>query len=832
MQGTATTDLQQLLSTPTTDFKGPQNKSAIAHAQLQVLRDSGDAQCLFLRSVFEISQKEITLDKEELLFHCITGFRYVLLTKWNYFGNVFRVNVRNYFMALGNTAQFSKIIRMACYNTSASFWKREWREDMNKNASRQQQTPEEQVLVEKIQSQQKQFQIPQLNTKADLFAYLGSLMAQPGPLMLSGASFLGVLVGEFAGKSSSNYNMPLEFHKRAHLDFGSDWLDRSLQMSMHALSQVINLVSTKPDIDKSHEDLAVSVVQLTIDVIGWDFIDAWDSSLAGMSSIARQIIRPPDTWREYLMQPEFIRAVFHLHGVIVHNRPKLGHSLRQLLLLLASVHGPMFKNIDERKAFASFLLEGILGLLSTATSAAARESSELLDTFSMISRLITNYKMSILVELSLMKQLFQGMAMIGRHLLHENLKECELVGGDLECMEHREWREEALALLLEGIVMVCGDPWLLYSGSEEARNSARVALANTLGPLYREFVTCRTQMARLEELYLTANETELDEVREEIIAVDLEIEMASLSNVGRLDLSAALACLSSLFQQLVPQLQFLWNGNIEAISPQAAGLLEESRLVTMYIGHLLTDENAGESPQIPDSIIIGSKNGDASVTNAIVSSVQIVHQFAQFQASKIAAHPADPRLSPLLAKSFLWFLNRWAPAYILPVGYGESSDSPILLSWSSPEAVKEAVAFCMTLSFHYHCYWPQERQVQENAAMLLLSMAKRCTEIRLAMVSSPSFQQLIQYHCWTSGIRHSAPPSEFESTVKSKAGNANISVNMLRGYQRLPYDIKSKILTSLIVGCSEQNHEKSKALLNDCLKAIHDVFSSLVHILS
>lgn len=218
----------------------------------------------------ELCRQQVTPDKEELFFHCITGFRHVLLTRWNTFGQIFRMHVRNYFMALGNASQFSKFIRMACYNASASFWKREWREDMKGSASppQQQQRPEEQPLLENIQSQQNQLQIPQLNTKSDLFAYLEGLFAQPGPLMLSGAIFLTVLVGEFAGKSASNYNMPLEFHKRAHLDFGSDWLDRSLQMGMQALSQVVNLITTKPDIDNFHEELAVSIVQLTIDVIG------------------------------------------------------------------------------------------------------------------------------------------------------------------------------------------------------------------------------------------------------------------------------------------------------------------------------------------------------------------------------------------------------------------------------------------------------------------------------------------------------------------------------------------------------------------------------------
>lgn len=718
-----------MLSTPPEGFQGNlRNTAAVAHAQLQTLRDSGDTSFLFLRTVLENTQHpQTTPQTEELLFHCITGFRHVLLTKWNTFSTAFRGAVRDYFLRLGGVTNFSRTIRMASYNASATFWKRQWQDEKVVNI--QQQRPEEHALLETLKSRQQHLQITPLAGKSELFAYLEEGLGQPGPQMLEAATFLSILLGEFAGKSASNYNMPLEFHRRVHMEFGGDWLDKSLQMSMHALSQVVNMITTKPDVDDFQEELVLSIVQLTVDIIGWDFADAWDSSIMGMSVIARTVIRPPDSWREYLMQPEFIKAVFHVHGVIVHKRPKLGHALRQLLLLMASVHGPMFKSIEERKAFANFLLEGILGLLSTATSAAAKESSELMDTFSMISRLIVNYKMSILVQLPLMTQLFQGMAMIGRHLLHENLKECESVAGDLESMEHQEWREEALNLLLEGIVMVCGDPWLLYSGNEEQRNSARAALATTLGPMYTDFITCRTRMARLEEKYLTAHETELDEVREEIFAVDLEEEMAALSNIGRLDLSAALACLSTLFQQLVPQLQSLWDGNVGEVTPDAAGLLEESRLVVMYIGHLLTDDNNGESPQVPDSIVIACQH-DGEVTNSIVQAVETLHRFAQFQASKITVHPADPRLSPLLAKSFLWFLNRWAPAYILPVGYSAATPkSPILQSWSSPEAVQEAVSFCETLSLHYHCCWPHERQVQESAASLLLSMARRCSQV-------------------------------------------------------------------------------------------------------
>jgi hypothetical protein len=253
----------------------------------------------------------------------------------------------------------------------------------------------------------------------------------------------------------------------------------------------------------------------------------------------------------------------------------------------------------------------------------------------------------------------------------------------------------------------------------------------------------------------------------------------------------------------------------------------------MYVGYLLTDNNEGETPVIPDAVLAACQQNEG-VTPAVIGAVSSIQQFAEFQATKVAQNPADPRWSPLLAKEFLWFLHRWAPGYILPVDYGASFSGGNMLvqAWASPEKVHETVSFVMTLCLHYHCHWPQERQVQENASILLQAMAKRCKPMRLALVAAPAFRELISSHCLTSSIRHSAPTTEFESTVRAKAGSNTIHFDMLRGYQRLPYDITSKILTGLLIGCSEYEDETSKNLLNDCLGAVHEAFSSLVGALS
>lgn len=866
-------ELRQMLATPQAGVAPNANANVIAHIALQALRDEGDSRFLFLRSILEIcgsvahqpqpqAQRMLAQQNEELLFHCITGMRHVLLTKWKSFCGAFRKLVRDYFMALGScsnandanaTPLFSRTIRLALYNASTSFWKRQWNEDFNSSSSSTSVTSAEQSLMESIRAQQHQaqtlsslrLQVLELQNKEDLFQFLDAAMTTPGLEMASAAGFLDILVGEFAGKSASQYNMPLEFHKRAHMSFEKDgWLDKSLQMSMKALSQVVALLNSSPVIEKPKEGLALVVVQLTIDIIGWEFgSNAWDSG--GFPIIkASALVRPPVAWRSVLVQPEFVKAIFHVHSRVSHNSngqsqsSALGHSIRQLILLLASLFGPIFPAPEDQTTFANYLLEGIVHLLNVSAKTVSEtneESSQLLDTLSMISRLIVNYKLTILVQLPLMQSLLQASANLGRYLLQENLKECQSVRGDTESMEHQEWRDEALALLVEGTVLLCNDPWLLYSGSEESRKGARAVLATTLGPLYTEFFTCRTKMANLEESYSMANETDLDEVREEIYAVDLEEEMTSLAAVGRLDLHASLSCLSASFNEMAPQLQALWDSP-NMVSPEAAGVLEQARLVTLYIGHLLTDENEGETRVIPDAIVSACQSNQVA-SGTVTSAVQLIQQFAEYQVSKIISNPRDQRLSPLLAKTFLWFFNRWAPAYILPDTYGASTaPSTIALVWTEPEKVQQSISFLISLCLHYNCYWSQEGQVQENAALMLLSLAKRGSKLRLAIVSCPQFRQLVIYFCLTCGIRHSAPQEELETVVRTKAGNnfqnMNLDINMLRGFHRLPYEIKGKLLTGILISCGENEDETSSALLNDCFTATHDAFSSLVSVLS
>lgn len=817
MQQSVTEELQHLLTIPPPSLPASHHHNAVsvAHAALQALRESGDERFLFLRSILEV-YPQMRPDQEELFFHCVTGCRQIILAQWkSRYAPAFLQGLREFFMVLGQKLTQSRTCRLACYMTAVSFWKRGWNDVDSGSVTAIR--PEEQALLENMRA----LQAPVLNNSNDLFAYLEQqFQSQP---VTAVAAFLTCLVGEFSGKSAVSYAMPLEFHRAAHRSFEKGGaLYKSLQLSMHTFSQIVTNFNAD---DASQVNQAQSSVQLVLEVMSWEFgMSAFAMGNLGAIKTGQTLIRPPVEWRDYLISPELTRAIFDMHRK-VQQHEHLAHSLRQLLLVLASISGPVFSPHDpvERQAYASNLVQGTLELLQVA-SQLLPDNAALLDSLQLVARIIANFRLSTLVGLPALIPLLQGLVTTGNRLLGDQIRDCERAGGDLETMEHREWREEALALVLEAAVLLCGDPWLLYSEPAEARKEAQRSLSAVLGSLYEIFVQGRTRMAALEEHYAMLHETELDEVREEIVEADLEEELASVAVMGRLNLSAALSCLSNSFASTMPQLEALWHQS-GTVTPETAALLEQARLLNLFIMHLLTDNNEGESPSIPDAVGIACQD-QAGLAGDIASAVQALLKFADSQVHKIAEDPTNRRLSPFLASSFLVFLTRWSPAYIFP------ENTPIT-EWSNPEKAQVAVSFCISLCLHYQCYWPQEHQVQEHTAELLMSLAKRGPKVRELIVASPAFHQMVQFHCLTAGLRHSASRQEFEAVVGPKVGDVGLpSVNMMWGYQRLPYKDKRRILTAILVACSDMDNESANALINNALKAVHDAFTSLIQALS
>ena len=243
-------------------------------------------------------------------------------------------------------------------------------------------------------------------------------------------------------------------------------------------------------------------------------------------------------------------------------------------------------------------------------------------------------------------------------------------------------------------------------------------------------------------------------------------------------------------------------------------------------------------PMIPASIVRACSSNDGLVS-AIGTCVSSLMQLAEYQASLVSMSAEDPRLSPLLAKTLLWFFDRWAPAYIMVSGNNSSSSdndaaaSAIGKAWSTQESASTAVTFCLTLCHHYHCYWPQEHQVQEAATSLTLKLAKRGKLIRDLMVNSTSFEKLVAMHSCTTSMLHTCTAAEVSAAVSNaQAMGQSLEPAMIKGYCRLPYEDRAKILTGLLVASSEVGDEKASSIFSQaCLIPVQNAFSSLLQAL-
>ncbi|KAL7567842.1 hypothetical protein ACA910_000584 [Epithemia clementina (nom. ined.)] len=903
MPGTAMAELEAFLQQPPPNWNPPSslvanNPMAIAHAGLEYLRESGDDQFLLVRVVLELAARQqqqqqqlLSGHEEELLFHCVTGCRQVTL--WHYktkLSTRFIQTLRDCMMMFGFEPAFRRhrTVQMACFTTSAALWKRGWNAlDQNGNSSDasgetqmsendeedRDPTPEEERLIQGMvhltnssldNSTWAPLVISKLRKSDNLFHCMERLFQSQAPHLVEGSAlFLQALVTEFVGRSAVSYRLPLEYHKQTHRTFQKDGaLTTITSLALTSLGHILTVLANDGTQHQhsfeTSASVALAVVQLTSECLGWEFgLAAWDFGKLGASSTSsgKASLRLPVEWSSVLHPIPLVKALVHvilkLHQINPSTRTSpLAHSLRQLLLSLATLTGPIFPNAQERQQYASILLDGTLQLIQRVDT--QEENTYLIDVLQLLGRLVANFRLSVLVDLaSLLNPLLQTMASIGQKLLQDQTQECERVGGDLEEMNLREWREEALAvLLMDCAVMLASDPWIMYSGTESTRRQAQRHLASLiLGPLYRGMVECRTRMAALEEHFLVSQETQLDETREEIMAFDLEDELEAISAVGRLHLESALACLAERHGQIMPGLQAIWGeaGQQSTVTAEIAGLLEEARLWTMYVSYLLTDDNQGESPEIPLAVLQAcqeefdlQQQPSSSVTASIVSAVQALIQFAEAQMQRVAANPSNLRLSPMLAKTFLQFFQRWAPAYIYPGNHGSSSaGNPILEAWSQPAKAHQSVSFCLTLALYYQCYWPLERIVQDEANKLLLAMVKRGGRLRHAVVASPVFVEMVKFHCVTAGICHViSSEQDFENIVRSKFEGSSIMTNtsstswaMSRGYQRLSYDDRAQTLATIMIACSDSSDAASSSLLNESLKVIHASFISLTQTL-
>ncbi len=848
-------------------------------AALERLRDSGDEECLFFCAFLEYVSPGKNAADEELMFHCVTGIRTVLLQTWTrVYSPEFLVICRDFFFHLTITTSsildLPRSIFVACQGIAASLWKRGWLETSSPDYAQQQQPPQLHHTIHIALVNQMKNMLPALastviESPQQLMKHLEHAFAPSSTstdIIFKTTSFVSILLGEFTSTNqTSRYNQPLDFHRRVHSTFETQGtLEDCLRLTITCF---MNLHQDQQQ-STIHIPTTLSLLNLLTDILSWDFGGHFFNTQSTAYS-ASLLIRAPPSWKQYLVNPNVLNTLFQLlmqsnsyHQN--HNEyAKLRHAACQVLIFLASLHGPIFtasspQNDEERLAFIQFLLDGCLHIFNQILQVNIKQEDGgfIIDMCHFVSRLIMSFKISTLVKMtpSSFENLLSAIATVGNKLLQDNLNEVRSYHGDVSSCIDLEWRQEALTHILDAIVAL-DDHWLRNPpGHVEAElaQTANHLMATRLAPLYKSYIECRIEMAKLEEHYTVQNCTDDDDdddlVREEIAATQMQEEMSSASTLGRLNLQASLSTLQTFLQtQLLNKMKMLLESSATTMSADAAALLEETRLVLICISHLLADDSEGETPMIPERIeytLQESHNIDnidesTSVPNLIINTMQSVMTLAELQAMHLIQNPNNVHLSPLLASTMLNLLSNWAPAYIMPRFQIIDRNGADVYYWNQENNCQQVLHFCVTLALHYYAYWPQETQVTDAASSLLQSLAKRREHnLKKNLLQSQSFEKLVSLHIITASLRHSANTVETLESIKKHSyilrnmtDDATFEA-MIKGYLRMPYSSRSKVVTAILMGSSIENDEKAKIMIHSSLEAIQNALSQTLQAVS
>ena len=838
--------------------------------------------------------------QQELLFHCITGCRHVMLTRWEAFSSTFRNTVRDLFMTFGaivassssssssssttstTTTTTMKPIQMAFFTTSVAFWKRDWNVDSAQEGEQQHQqtegrnninyqtssmspSPKESYILSVIE-QQFGGSFVQLNGFNQLLQFLSSctntdeVPSTSSPYnqcvapnhqsfaaaaatrtrmmdMQTSCTYLSVLVGELSGQSTAvSYRLPIEFHQKVHRSFEKEYLESCLQIVMMSLSNVVSTVRVRSSngngnanvVDDDGGDsgghglsvVATPIVKAAIDVLSWEFgASAW-LHLTSRTTL----IRPPASWAQYIIQPDFVGAIFEFHNMQIeqHQHPSmhaLGHHLRQLILLLGSVSGPIFRDKNQKKDFVQFLWQGAQQLINVIPNLplddvndSINASGLVLDAYTLVVRLLQNYKLQHVYDLPCFTHALQSIRISGSSLMvaimqyHERNSRTE---DDFDVFDD-DWRQEALDVLWDIIVLMCQDPWLCDErGDHDSQNRTKAVLNEQLSSLYAQFIQtygrieflqgCYSgQIGQLQNYHHEDDEEEIDEAQAR--SVKLQHDIKSISCLGRLNTMQSLAVVGEAFQSKAPQLLEAWDRNSSYGEPSYFGNVQETRFLIQSIGVLLTDSGS----KIPASIINECQQNNATI-EIIAGAIQAVFTLIQAYASRFQSVDRlqdDPLLS--LSNAFFWFMKQWIPAYV----YSERSKNSgkmICKFWSQPEAANQVVDFCCWLCLHCLVI----PTMSNGPAELVFVLAKQNREMRMSLKNSVWFQNIYFFQC----ISYSIPNKQDAVT---QIRNIGLSSQCFDQFFALPDSAKSKLLTGTLIALSDPDHDTDK-LVNDLL---------------
>eukprot|EP01083_Nonionella_stella_P097010 272726_1 len=267
-------------------------------------------------------------------------------------------------------------------------------------------------------------------------------------------------------------------------------------------------------------------------------------------------------------------------------------------------------------------------------------------------------------------------------------------------------------------------------------------LGGFAGRVFRRFVEHKVELVKMEA------EADVELQCKFHDSAYLDEQLVSVACLGRFDAASALPMLSHAVEERVQRLRHhAEHGPSAGVSPHV--VQEELFWLIRTLGHLLADApslESRETPSLPGQLVALSLGTPEGQTDWVVEAVRPVMAYVEFENVLIDQKKHDQALSPFLAETVCWFLQRWAASYLMPDMSVYARVVTRLFETYGPdtEGGRQALEFLLRKVVINTFRWREELSVSEKSCELVQELVRN-KRIRAALPRSAAWWDLLRH---------------------------------------------------------------------------------------
>ncbi|KAG0264667.1 Exportin-4 [Mortierella polycephala] len=546
-----------------------------------------------------------------------------------------------------------------------------------------------------------------------------------------GLSLAHALVDEFSSRGkASSVGLTWDFHYKTKNSFEERHLQLVFAAALKILHEQLQGLLSNPgqEVSGAQKPLLSLSILLLESILQWDFLSNNQPVLAGTfadddNDDLNKTIVYPESWRPVLVNADVLSMFFTLFP-LVQDDNIMTHRVRQCLIQLCGLHGPIFVNEDDTIHHISEVMRGLLTLINNVASCSSDEclqadyTENMIAITEMIRQLLSFHSIQTIYRVPEKFDFLNQVALLTIHCLNESSKVPEESESLMDAFDELLVTWVKLVQDSQAAILDHNAPALVA----DATNLLQFFHSISYG-IVEKYIDTRLELAKFNALV----DEESDGFQDWDTYSD---QLISISVLARLDPQNTLLRLQGLLHERIEGLQNFLNTTHDGSHPDyVVFLYEHLHWLIVITGFVFADNSAGETALVPETLNDLSKNQS-------LAQDQLVNIFSNLM-SLLDSVSLDSHTAQRWVKTYLFAdpENYSSLSPNLQQSYGEGSRG------GKGDSILEFLVTKLRINF---IMWNADPDVLIQIIALLNTFGQR-SPVRNALLQSEQFPPLASF---------------------------------------------------------------------------------------